>query len=48
MITKVFEEVNNLLKEPYRKQLAKKRSHVNGITISNIFATKDSYQKYDV
>jgi hypothetical protein len=44
MITKVFEKVNNLLKELYRKQLAKKISHVNGIIIFNFFATKDFYK----
>jgi hypothetical protein len=43
MIVKIFEKKkNNLLKELHGKKLAKKRPHVNGTTISNFFATKDS------
>ncbi len=49
MVAKIFEEkVNNLLKESYERQPAKKRPHVNGTTISNFFATKDFYKKDDV
>jgi len=40
---KYFEEVNFLLDEPYERQLAKKRPHVNGTIISNFFATKYFY-----
>jgi hypothetical protein len=45
MIAKIFEEVNNMLKEPYEKQSTKKRPHVNGNIISKIFATKIFYKK---
>jgi hypothetical protein len=34
-----------MLKEPYEKQLAKKRPPVNGHIFSNFFATKDFYLK---
>jgi hypothetical protein len=37
MIAKIFEEINNLLKKLHGRKLAKKRPHVNGIVISNIF-----------
>jgi hypothetical protein len=48
MIAKIFEErVNNLLKDA-KKQLGKKRPHVNGTTISNFFSAKHSYKKDDV
>jgi hypothetical protein len=39
MIAKIFEEVKNMLEEPYEKQPTKKRPHVNGNIISNFFAT---------
>jgi hypothetical protein len=46
-IAKIFEEkVNNLLKYA-KKQLGKKRPHVNGTTISNFFTAKLSYKKND-
>ncbi len=48
MIVKIFCRSNNLLNEPYEKQPTKKRPHVNGTTIFNFFATKDSYKKDDV
>jgi hypothetical protein len=41
MIVKLFkEEVNNVLKELYERQLTKKRPHVNGTTIFNFFVAK--------
>jgi len=43
MIAKIFEEIKNILKEPYERQLVKKKPHVNGSTISNFFVAKDSY-----
>ncbi len=50
MIAKIFEEIRyNLLKfELHERELAKKRPHVNGYTISNIFVAKDLYKKNDV
>jgi hypothetical protein len=50
MIAKIFEEIRyNLLKfELHERELAKKRPHVNGSTISNIFVAKDLYKKNDV
>ncbi len=48
MIVKIFEEINNILKEPYEKQPTKKKPHVNGTNISNFFVTKDLYRKDDV
>jgi hypothetical protein len=36
------------LKEPHEKKHAKKRPHVNGTTISNLCAAKDSYKKNHV
>jgi hypothetical protein len=47
-IVKIFENVNNFFKEPYEKQLAKKRPHVNGTIISNIFVSTKFYEKYDM
>jgi hypothetical protein len=47
-IVKIFEEVNNLLKEPYEKQPTKKRPHVNGTIISNFFVATIFYEKYDM
>jgi hypothetical protein len=45
MIAKIYEEeINNLLKKLYEKQLAKKIPHVNETTISNFFDAKDSYK----
>jgi hypothetical protein len=37
-----------LLKEPYEKQLAKKKPHVNGTIISNFFVATNFYEKYDM
>ncbi len=48
MIAKIFEEIKNLLKEPYERQFAKKSPRVNKTTIFNFFTTKDFYKKYDV
>jgi hypothetical protein len=50
MIGKIFEKVSyNLLKfELCERELAKKRPHINGSTISNIFVAKDLYKKDDV
>ncbi len=49
MIAKIFEKkVKNLLKESYERQPIKKNPHVNGTTIFNFFATKDSYKKDDI
>jgi hypothetical protein len=48
MIAKIFEEVNNMLEEPYEKQPTKKRPHVNGNIISKFFATKFFYKKSDM
>jgi hypothetical protein len=48
LYAKTFEEVNNLLKKPYERQLAKKRPHVNRTTIYNFFIVKDFYKKNDV
>ncbi len=45
MIAKIFEKINYLLKEPYEKQLAKKKPHVIRTTIFNFFTTKDFYKK---
>jgi hypothetical protein len=45
MIAKIFEKINNLLKEPYEKQLAKKKPHVIRTTIFYFFTTKDFYKK---
>ncbi len=48
IIVQIFEEVNNLLKEPYEKQPAKKKPHVNGTIISNFFVATIFYEKYDM
>jgi hypothetical protein len=50
MIAKIFQEISyNLLNfELHEKELAKKRPHVNGYTIFNIFVAKDLYKKDDV
>ncbi len=48
MIAKIFEKINNLIKKPYERQLAKKRPQINRTTIFNFFITKDFYKKYDV
>jgi hypothetical protein len=46
MIVKLFEEeVNILVKEPNKRELAKKRPQVNGSIIFNFFATKNSYKR---
>jgi hypothetical protein len=37
MITEILKKVNNLLNEPYERQLAKKILHVNKTTIFNFF-----------
>jgi len=37
-----------LLKEPYEKQPAKKKPHVNGTIISNFFVATNFYEKYDM
>ncbi len=48
-IAKIFEEeINNLSKDPLKKNLQKKRPYINGTIIFNFFATKDSYLKNDV
>jgi hypothetical protein len=45
MIAKIFEEeISNLLKKLYERQLAKKISHVIGTIISNFFDAKNSYK----
>jgi hypothetical protein len=40
--------MNNSLKEPQERKLAKKKPHVNGTIISKFFFAKDFYKKSDV
>jgi hypothetical protein len=48
VIAKIFEKMNNLIKKPYGKQLAKKRHDLNRTNKFNFFTIKDFYKKYDV